>query len=156
VADLDIEPGYRRRYFPGSPGGHALYVKDGRLYYEYNFVGMEVFKFRSDREVPTGHITLGVEFTKQKEDPKGVANGTLKMFINDRQVAEGRMKTQPGKFGLGGTGLRVGRDSGASVSDEYKPPFRFTGGVINAVTINVSGEPYADLEKEAQAMFSRQ
>jgi hypothetical protein len=47
-------------------------------------------------------------------------------------------------------------DSGAGMSDEYEPPFRFTGGVINAVTINVSGEPYSDLGKEARAMFSRQ
>jgi arylsulfatase A-like enzyme len=159
VAELDIKsPGAEGVIFSmGSRfGGHALYVKDGRLYYEYNFVGTEVFKFRSDHEVPTGHVTLGVEFTKRKEDPKGVANGTLKMFIDDRQAAEGRMKTQPGKFGLGGTGLRVGRDSGEGVSDEYEPPFRFTGGVINAVTINVSGEPYTDLEKDARAMFSRQ
>ena len=86
-------------------GGHTLFVKDRRLYYEYNFVGQKVFKFKSDRDVPTGHVILGVEFTKEKEDPKGVANGTLKMFINDDRSAEGRMKTQPGKFGLsGGTG----------------------------------------------------
>ena len=137
-------------------GGHTLFLKENQLYYESNFVGQQVFKFKSDSEVPSGHVTLGIEFAKTKEDPKGVANGTLKMFINDRQAAEGRMKTQPGKFGLGGGGLRVGRDGMQSVSEEYEAPFKFTGGTINGVTINVSGEAYAYLEKEAQAMFSRQ
>jgi arylsulfatase len=159
VADLEIRgPGAEGVIFSiGSRfGGHALYVKEGRLYYEYNYVGRKVYMFRSDSEVPDGHVTLGVEFAKLKEDPKGVANGELKMYINDDLVAEGRMKTQPGKFGLGGTGLRVGRDAGAGVSDEYRVPFPFTGGTINGVTINVSGEPYTDMEKEAQSMFSRQ
>jgi arylsulfatase len=137
-------------------GGHTLFLKETRLYYESNFVGQQVFKFKSDSDVPSGHVTLGIEFSKTKEDPKGVANGMLKMFINDRKVAEGRMKTQPGKFGLGGAGLRVGRDGMQSVSEEYQAPFKFTGGTINSVTINVTGEAYADVEKEAQAMFSRQ
>ncbi|HMK46570.1 MAG TPA: sulfatase-like hydrolase/transferase [Methanocella sp.] len=137
-------------------GGYTLYIKDGRLHYEYNFVGQHVFRFISDREVPTGHVTLGVEFSKQKEDPKRVANGPLSMFINDRQTAGGPMKTQPGYFGLSGGGLRVGRDGSDSVSQEYRGPFRFTRGRINSVTVSVSGKPYADVEKEAQAMFSRQ
>jgi arylsulfatase len=137
-------------------GGYTLYIKDSHLYYEYNFVGQKVFKFKSDQDIPTGHVTLGVEFTKAREEPKGVANGALKMYIGDDLVAEGPMKTQPGPFGLAGTGLVVGRDGAQGVSDEYRAPFPFKDGTINSVTINVSGEPYADLEKEAQAMFSRQ
>ncbi len=70
-------------------GGHTLFIKDHRLYYEYNFVGQKVFKFKSDVDVPDGHVVLGVEFTKEKEDPKGVANGDLKMFINDELVGRG-------------------------------------------------------------------
>lgn len=41
------------------------------------------------------------EFTKTREEPKFVANGTLRLYIRDRQVAEGPMPTQPGKFRLG-------------------------------------------------------
>lgn len=137
-------------------GGHTLYIEDGRLHYEYNFVGQQVFKFVSDREVPTGHVTLGVEFCKEQENPRRVANGTLKMYLGDRVAAEGPMKAQPGYFGLSGGGLHVGRDGADSVSDEYEGPFSFTGGRVNAVTVNVSGEPYPDVEREAQAMFSRQ
>ena len=39
----------------GSPfGGHALYVKDNRLHYVYNFVGMAEEKIVGDRDLPTG------------------------------------------------------------------------------------------------------
>jgi arylsulfatase A-like enzyme len=159
IADLDIKSPDAEGVIisMGSRfGGYTMFIKDDRLHYEYNFAGQQIYKFTSDQKVSEGHVLLGVEFTKMREDPKGVANGALKMYINDDLVAEGRMKTQPGKFGLGGGGLRVGRDGMESVSDDYKAPFRFTGGIINSVTINVSGEPYTDMEKEAQAMFSRQ
>lgn len=137
-------------------GGYTLFIKDHLLHFEYNFVGQQVFRFVSSQGVPTGHVTLGVEFIRIREEPKGVANGTLKMYINDNLVAEGRMKTQPGPFGLAGTGLVVGRDGPEGVSEDYRAPFPFDGGTINSVTIRVSGEPYTDLETEARAMFSRQ
>jgi arylsulfatase len=137
-------------------GGYTLYVKDGRHCFEYSFVGLQTFKCKSDQRVPSGHVTLGVVFTKLREDPKGVANGALKMYINDDLAAEGRMKVQPGPFGLAGTGLVVGRDGPEGVSEDYRAPFPFKGGAISSVTINVSGEPSTDLEKEGQAMFSRQ
>ena len=70
-------------------------------------------------------------------------------------VAEGELRTQPGKFTLSGEGLVVGRDSADAVSEEYKPPFEFTGGAIKNVTVNVSGEHYVDLELEALAMMKR-
>ncbi len=158
-ADLDIESpdaGGVIVAMGSRFGGYTLFIKDRRLHYEYSFVGQQVFKFESDQDVPAGHVTLGVEFTKIREDPKGVANGSMKMYINDNLAAEGRMKTQPGAFGLAGTGLVVGRDGPEGVSEDYHAPFPFTGGTINSVTFNVNGEPYVDLEKAAQAMFSRQ
>ena len=35
-------------------------------------------------------------------------------------------------------------------------PHPFTGGTINRVAIDVSGEPYVDLEREAVAMMARE
>jgi arylsulfatase A-like enzyme len=159
LADVDIEESGAGGVIVamGSRfGGYTLYVRDGRLHFEYNFLGMHVFKFTSDKEVPVGQVALGVEFSKLREDPKGVAGGELKMYIGDGLVARGPMKTQPGAFGLASSGLIVGRDGPEGVSDGYSPPYPFTGGTIRSVTFNVSGEPYTDLEKEGQAMFSRQ
>ena len=44
------------------------------------------------------------------------------------------------------------------MTDDYagEAPYRFTGGTINRVAVDVSGEPYLDLEREAQAMMSRE
>jgi len=82
----------------------------------------------------------------------------LSLYYGDRKVGEGRIKTQPGPFELAGEGLCVGRDSGAAVSADYpgEQPYRFTGGTINRVAIDVSGEPYLDLEREAAAMLARE
>jgi arylsulfatase len=35
-------------------------------------------------------------------------------------------------------------------------PWAFTGGMIKRVAIDVSGEPYVDLEREAVAMMARE
>jgi imidazoleglycerol phosphate dehydratase HisB len=41
------------------------------------------------------------------------------------------------------------------VSSRYKSPFAFTGGTIAQVSVDLSGRPYEDLEKELALAFSR-
>jgi hypothetical protein len=140
-------------------GGHALYVKDNRLHYVYNFVGSFEQKIVATHDVPTGeNLVLSANFDKDGEDPPGVSTGILSLYHGDAKVAEGRIKTQPGKFCLAGEGLCVGRDSGEPVTDDYPgtPPWPFTGGTIRRVAVDVSGEPYVELEREAVAMLARE
>ena len=144
----------------GSPfGGHALYVKDDRLHYVYNFVGMAEQEIVATVDVPTGtNLILSASFDKEGEDPPGVAVGVLSLWHDDAKVGEGRIKTQPGKFMIAGEGLCVGRDSGAGVTGDYpgELPWRFTGGTITRIAVDVSGESYIDLEREAAAMLMRE
>jgi len=140
-------------------GGHALYVKDNRLHYVYNFVGVMEQKIDATEDLPTGeNLILSASFDKDGEDPPGVSTGTLSLYYGDRKVGEGRIKNQPGYFELAGEGLCVGRDSGAAVTDDYRGerPYRFTGGTIKRVAIDVSGQPYLDLERQAEAMLARE
>ncbi len=140
-------------------GGHALYVKENRLHYVYNFVGMMEQKIDGTVDLPTGEdLILSVAFDKDGEDPPGVATGILSLYHGDQKVGEGRIKTQPGYFSLAGEGLCVGRDSGEAVTDDYpgEAPFRFSGGTIKRVAVDVSGEPYLDLERQAEAMLTRE
>ena len=66
--------------------------------------------------------------------------------------------TQPGNFSLVGEGLNVGKDPAEPVTDDYPGtrPYPFTGGRIEQVIVDVSGEPFVDLEKEAVAIMARE
>jgi hypothetical protein len=45
-----------------------------------------------------------------------------------------------------------------AVTEDYPGdrPWRFTGGTINRVAVDVSGQPYLDLQREAAAMLARE
>jgi arylsulfatase A-like enzyme len=140
-------------------GGHALYVKDNRLHYVYSFVGSFEQQVVADTDLPAGeNLILSASFDKDGEDPPGVATGILSLYHGEQKVGEARIKTQPGKFTLGGEGLCVGRDSGDGVTDDYPGvlPWPFTGGTIKRVAVDVSGDSYIDLEREAHAMLMRE
>ena len=137
-------------------GGHALYIKDGKLKYVYNFVGDLEQIVESTEAVPTGRVVLSASF--EKEGDSMPAQGTLTLHIRDRAVGAGRITTQPGKFSLGGEGLNVGRDGGEAVTEDYPgvSPWAFTGGRVKRVLVDVSGEPFVDLAREAAAMLARE
>ena len=135
-------------------GGHSLFIKDRKLHYVYNFLGIKPEQhFVSSGAVGPGKHTVGMEFTREKSGDHGEAIGSVKLYIDDKVVAQGSMKTQAGKFTLSGDGLCVGFDSADAVSQEYKSPGRFKGGTIRFVGVTVEKAQYLDLEKEAQRVM---
>jgi len=102
-------------------------------------------------------VILSASFEKDGEDPPGISTGILSLYHDDTKVGEGRIKTQPGMFGISGTGLSVGR-SVTAITDDYpgRRPWHFTGATLKFVAVDVSGEPYMNLEREAQAMLVRE
>jgi arylsulfatase A-like enzyme len=140
-------------------GGHALYMKNNRLHYVYSYVGAVEQKVVATEDLPTGeNLILSASFDKDGQEAPGVATGILSLYYGDHQVGEGRIKTQAGKFSIAGEGLCVGRDGGEPVTDDYPGsiPWEFTGGTIHRVAVDVSGDLYVDLEREATAMMSRE
>jgi arylsulfatase A-like enzyme len=140
-------------------GGHTLYIKDNRLRYVNSLVGIVEQSIVATEDVPTGtDLILSASFDKDGDDPFPVATGILSLYYGDRKVGEGRIKTQPGGYMIAGEGLAVGRDVGDPVTLDYpgERPYHFTGGTIQRVVVDVSGEPYIDLEREAQAMLMRE
>ena len=116
-------------------GGHALYIKNNRLHYVYNWVGHFEQKIVGTEDVPVGkNLILAANFVKDGEDPPGVSTGTLSLYHGETKVSEQQIKTQPGKFSIAGEGLCVGRDGGEPVHDDYPGPHphEFTGGTITA------------------------
>ena len=157
IADVDVTDKTSGVMFAhGSRfGGHSLFIKDSKLYYTYNFLGITEQKFVSKDKIAAGKRTLGMEFIREKGGKYGESIGQCKLYIDGKEVASGELKTQPGKFTLSGDGLCIGFDSGDNVSSEYKNPGRFSDGTILGVGIDVSKEVFLDMEKEAAGALSR-
>ncbi|WP_278022404.1 hypothetical protein [Flavobacterium ginsengisoli] len=159
LADVDIKDANASGvlFAHGSRfGGHTLFVKDKKLNYVYNFLGIAPEqKFTSNVPITTGKHVFGMEFTREKAGPNGESLGTMKLYIDGKEVASGPMRTQSGKFTLAGDGLCVGFDSGDSVSKEYKTPGTFKGGEIIGVGVSVGKIEYTDLNNEAKRALGR-
>jgi len=136
-------------------GGHALFIKDRKLHYVYNFLGIKPEQMFVSPQLKPGKLVLGMEFIREKAGPHGESLGKTKLYVNGKVVAQGPMRTQPGKFTLSGDGLCVGYDSGDAVSQEYKTPGKFKGGTILGVGVTVEKTQYLDLEKLAAGAFAR-
>ena len=158
AAAVDLAEGAEGALFVqgGVGGGHALYIQDGRLHYVYNWLGDKRQEVSADDALPPGRHVLSAEFAKTGDDEAtSSATGTLTLYVDDDAVGSGEIMTQPGMFALAGDGLAVGRDSGSPVTHAYAPPFAFTGGTIERVVVDVSGDHFVDHEMEVIAWLAR-
>jgi hypothetical protein len=137
-------------------GGHTLFIKDKKLYYVYNFLGIKPEQTFVSDELKPGKYSLGMEFTRTGVGEHGSNNGTTKLYVNDKVVASGKMRTQPAKFTLSGDGMCIGWDSGDAVTSQYQSPARFTGGTIQEVIIDTGKESYENLELEAKRILMQE
>lgn len=158
IADVDLDQDAAGVLFAhGSRfGGHSLFIKDSRLHYVYNFLGIPPEQTFTSAELTPGKHALGMEFVREGAGDHGESVGTCRLYVDDQVVAEGPMRAQIGKFTLCGDGLCVGYDSADTVSRQYANPFPFSGGRLLGVAVDVSEEQYLDLELEAMAALSRE
>jgi arylsulfatase len=142
----------------GVDGGFTLFVKGGKLRYTYNYVAERRFEIVSDKDVPSGRHALSFEFepTGKAEPLKGKGTpGKAKLLIDGKPAGGGDLPvTIPIAMGLA-AGVSVGSDPGAPVTDEYQPPFPFTG-TIERVVYDVSGAHVVDHEAEIRMALARQ
>ncbi len=120
----------------GRFGGWALYVKDGKPAYDYNFLGLERFTVAANESLKPGKSTLRFEFAY---DGGGVGKGGLgTLFINDKKVGEGRIeRTQPRIFSADET-ADVGIDLATPVVETIGAEARSRfNGKIPKVTVEV-------------------
>ncbi|MCU0271433.1 MAG: sulfatase-like hydrolase/transferase, partial [Acidimicrobiales bacterium] len=140
----------------GLVGGHSLYVQDRRVCYAFNWVGTHLQTITADRPLEPGAHVVTAEFVAagRSEDPAMPgARGTLTLYVDSEVVGSGEIVTQPGLFCAVGDGLCVGRDDGSAVTPAYTAPYRFTGGTIDKVVVDVSGERYVDHEAQVRGWF---
>jgi arylsulfatase A-like enzyme len=135
-------------------GGHTLFIKDHKLHYVYNFLGIKPEQKFVSPELKPGKYTLGMEFVREKSGQYNESLGTITLYVNDEAVAKGPMRAQVGKFTLCGDGLCVGFDSADAVSEEYKGSNPFKGGTILGVGVTTEKAQYLDLERMAAAAMA--
>ncbi len=114
-------------------GGFTLYIKDGKLTHTYSMMGVSVFKQVAEEDLPTGDVTVRMQF--EADEAKPATGGEVTLFIDGRPVGKGRMDhTVPIRFS-GYAGMDIGRDNGGVVdlSYESEKPFAFTGTVKKVV-----------------------
>ncbi len=124
-----------------------MYVKDGRLIYDYNFVGQH-YVATSSASLSEGPATLRFELTKT-----GPFCGSGTLYVNDDAV--GHVDIPQMYRGLMSfTGLEVGRASPPEVSD-FKAPFAFTG-TLYRVVYDLGDDQDADDDAASAAAMRRQ
>jgi arylsulfatase len=129
----------------GVAGGFVFYVKDNKLHYLHNYIGLHEYTVTSTVDVPEGETTLRYEFepTGAPDIMEGLgAPGHGQLYINGELVGHAEFDTTvPITFGI--EGLSCGYDFGEAVTHEYQTPFRFTG-TIHKVVMDLSGELIQD------------
>lgn len=109
----------------GRFGGWGLYVLDGKPQYVYNVCNLERYRIASDQKLTPGKHTIRYEFEYEGGGPGKGGTGTL--FVDDEQVASGKIvRTMGFRISLDET-FDVGSDAGEPVSEDYRVPFDFKG-----------------------------
>ncbi len=123
----------------GRFGGWALYLKDGKPVYTYNFLGLERFTVAGTEALPAGKSTVRLEFAYDGGgNGKG---GNANLLVNGKSVATGRVeRTQPTIFSADET-ADVGMDNGTPVVEDYGSVRGLFNGKVQKVTIEISAPP---------------
>jgi len=125
-------------------GGWSLFVRDGRLTWVHNFVGLETHSVHAAAPLTPGPHLLEMRFTRTSDH-----QGTVELAIDGMVAGRGDVpRFTATRFSITGAGLTVGRGGGLAVCDDYAGPFPF-GGRIVRVVVEVDGAPFADPEDEA-------
>ena len=111
----------------GMTGGFTLFIKDGKLFYDYNYLD-GVYYTMSSKSLPKGPTDLKFVFTKT-----GPFAWTGELFVNGEKVADNTMpKMHISTYSLAET-FDVGRDTGTQVSKIYTGPSVFNGDLEKVV-----------------------
>jgi arylsulfatase len=117
----------------GMTGGYTMFIKDGVLYYDYNFLDGVHYVLKSST-LPTGETDLKFNFIRTQ-----AFGGTGELYVNGEKVDEVEMpQMHISTYSLAET-FDVGRDTGTQVSDLYTGIFKFNG-ELDRVTFTVSDE----------------
>jgi arylsulfatase len=111
----------------GMTGGYCMFIKNGRLYFDYNFLDGVYYTLESP-PLPKGKTRLTFDFTATK-----AFGGKGELYVNGESVDEVEMpEMHRSTYSLAET-FDVGIDTGTQVSKIYKGPNKFKGDLDRVV-----------------------
>ena len=141
----------------GRFGGWSLYLKDGKVKFVYNVLGIQEFAAEADQPIAAGTHQVRMEFAY---DGGGLAKGgDVTLYYDGTAVGTGRVgATQAMIFSADET-TDIGYESGTAVSPDYTPQAsRFTG-KINWVQIDAGDDDhdhFIDPDERMRIAMARQ
>jgi hypothetical protein len=141
----------------GSVGGWAMYWREGRLKYCYNFFGIEHYYVTADEPISAGEHQVRMEFAY---DGGGMAKGgNVTLYYDGKAVGTGRVEqTEPMAFSAD-EACDVGSDSGSPASPGYGPTGNKFSGKIEWVKLGIGQDSHDHLitaEDKLNIAMSRQ
>jgi arylsulfatase A-like enzyme len=118
----------------GEFGGWALYAKEGKLKYVYNFFGVKLFPTESSSVLPSGKHQVRMEFAYAGG---GLAKGgEVTLYVDGQPVGTGQVgATQPLRFSADET-CDIGNETGSTVTPDYTAGTSKFNGTISWVQLD--------------------
>jgi arylsulfatase len=111
----------------GMTGGFTMFVKGGRVYFDYNYLDGVFYTLKSPK-LKKGLNNIEFVFTKTVE-----FGGRGELYLNGGKVAEADMpKMHISTYSLAET-FDIGRDTGTQVSRHYDDPFPYDGALDKVI-----------------------
>ena len=132
-------------------GGFSLWVDDdGKLHHSYSTMAVHQYKQVSAEPLPTGEVTVRMQF--DADEPKPGTGGDVTLWANGKQIGEGRMDHTVALRFTFYAGMDVGRDNGMTVEQTYrdKAPYPFTG-TVKKVVFDLKPAAHKDEQKLHEA-----
>jgi arylsulfatase len=124
-------------------GGWALYVKDAKLKYAYNFCGLQVFMVEASQSLPEGKHEVRMEF---KYDGGGLGKGGMAtLYVDGKQVGQGRVEHTHAIIFSCDSVLEVGYKTGAPICKDLGLSGNEFSGKVRWVQINVGSDSHDHL-----------
>jgi arylsulfatase A-like enzyme len=140
TADVEIPDGGGEGVILSQGGrfaGWSLYLKEGKVSYVHNWVGIERYTITASEPVAPGKATIRYEFAYDGGEQPG-AGGAGTLFVNGQKVAEGQIgNTTPFLFSADET-ADVGTDGATPVTEDYAEGDNAFTGTIEKVTVELN------------------
>jgi arylsulfatase len=124
----------------GMTGGYSMYIKGGKLHFDYNFLDGVHYHLTS-QELPQGSTDLKFNFILDRSKIDGTLkpwSGTGELYVNGEKVDEEYFEMMHiSTYSLAET-FDIGMDSGTQVDKDYEgSPFEFKG-VLDKVVVTLT------------------